>query len=136
MLRVAELIIVLDDSYAINFSGRRAPKIPETNLKAGLDLFGRNNFSLPQHHDKDDVIDIMQQLTNDAVMQEDEEDEEELKKKREKEEEEEKERNRLKKEEEMKLLVSKLEELQNPPLSNPPLEIPEYKDAYKVKQII
>ena len=37
---------------------------------------------------------------------------------------------RLKKEEEMKLLVSKLEELQSTPIP-----LPEYKDAYKVNKI-
>lgn len=41
--------------------------------------------------------------------------------------EEEDEKNRVKREDEMKLLVSKLEGL-----NGPPLEVPEYKDAYKV----
>ena len=49
---------------------------------------------------------------------------------RKKEEEEEEERKRLQREEEMKMLVSKLEDLKSP------LEVPEYKDAYKVWQFL
>lgn len=64
---------------------------------------------------------LMAELAKDA-----EEEEEEKKKK-----EEEEEMNRLKKEEEMRLLVSKLEDLKGPPL-----EIPEYKAAYKVLALI
>lgn len=99
----------------ISFSERRAPKVPVSNLRPGGGFYEKTETSEFFSDPRDKEAELMAELAKDA-------EEEEEKKKREEEE-----RSRLRKEEEMKLLVSKLEDLKGPPL-----EIPEYKDAYKV----
>ncbi|XP_003426520.1 uncharacterized protein LOC100677861 [Nasonia vitripennis] len=97
-----------------DFVERRAPKVPESNLRPGGGFYEKTETTEFFSDPRDKEAELMAELAKDA------EEEEEKKKK------EEEERSRLKKEEEMKLLVSKLEDLKGPPL-----EIPEYKDAYK-----
>ncbi|KAF7388565.1 hypothetical protein HZH68_012507 [Vespula germanica] len=97
---------------------RQPAKKPETHLKTGDNFFevteNKNNYINPRVREAQ----LMAELARD--IEEEEKEEEEKKKKREEEEEE------AKKDKEMQMLVSKLEELKSPPL-----EIPEYKDAYK-----
>ncbi|KAK2584923.1 hypothetical protein KPH14_002519 [Odynerus spinipes] len=91
---------------------RPIPRKPETHLIMGDDFFeateSMNNYVNPRVREAQ----LMAELAREV--------EEEEKKKREEEEEE------TRKDKEMQMLVSKLEELKSPPL-----EIPEYKDAYK-----
>ncbi|XP_014610015.1 PREDICTED: uncharacterized protein LOC106789947 [Polistes canadensis] len=91
---------------------------PETHLKTGNNFYdsteNKNNYINPRVREAQ----LMAELARDV---EEEEEEEEKRRKREEEEKEE-----AKKDKEMQMLVSKLEELKSPPL-----EIPEYKDAYK-----
>ncbi|KAG7205450.1 hypothetical protein KM043_007440 [Ampulex compressa] len=94
---------------------------PENHLKTGRDFFqtteSTENFVNPRVKEAQ----LMSELNKDVEKEEQEQEEEE--------EEERKRRERFEKEmrdEEMKMLVSKLEDLQGPPL-----EVPEYRDAYK-----
>ncbi|XP_015431263.1 PREDICTED: uncharacterized protein LOC107187634 [Dufourea novaeangliae] len=89
---------------------RQQPVKPEIHLKTGRDFFqsteSTENFVDPRAKEAQ----LMRELNRDV-------EEEERRQKQQKE---------KKKEEEMKMLVSKLEDLKSPPL-----EVPEYKDAYK-----
>lgn len=100
---------------------RQPAKKPETHLKTGDNFFeateNKNNYINPRVREAQ----LMAELARD--IEEEEREEEERKRKREEEE------GEGKKDKEMQMLVSKLEELKSPPL-----EIPEYKDAYKVSR--
>ncbi|XP_058803892.1 serine/arginine repetitive matrix protein 2-like isoform X2 [Phymastichus coffea] len=98
-----------------NFVERQHPKIPEANLKPGGGFYEKTEAKEFFANPRDKEAELMTELAKGAQ-------EEEERKKREEHEE----KNRAKQEEEMKLLVSKLEGLHGPPL-----EVPEYKDAYK-----
>lgn len=101
--------------YYLCIAERSQPVKPETHLKTG------NSFFQSTEH-ADNFIDChtreaqLRNESNKAI----EEKEEERRKKELKE-------KKQQKDEEMRMLVSKLEDLKGPPL-----EIPEYKDAYKV----
>ncbi|XP_043287622.1 uncharacterized protein [Venturia canescens] len=87
---------------------RRMPVLPESHLQTGGSFYdATESCRINEPVDKDD-------LKDNAL-------DEELRIRNEREEE-----KRRKKEDDMKVLVSKLEELKGPPL-----EVPEYKDAYK-----
>ncbi|XP_014488517.1 PREDICTED: uncharacterized protein LOC106751840 [Dinoponera quadriceps] len=96
---------------------RLRPTKPQTHLKAGGDFFqateSTENFVHP----------LVKQRTQAELVRDNEEEEEEEKDRRMRSLEQEEDR---KKDEEMKLLVSKLEDL-----NGRPLEVPEYRDAYK-----
>jgi len=88
---------------------------PQTHLKSGGNFFQDTESTEHFAHPR---IKQMQEALEEFG--DDEDDEEEKKRMREQEE-------KRKKDEEMKMLVSKLEDL-----NGRPLEIPEYRDAYKV----
>ena len=94
--------------------GKRTPKIPETHLKAGTDLFekAKDTITIANNHHDNEILMFNDDNSSDKNLDAIDD------------------TARLKKEEEMKLLVSKLEELQSTPIP-----LPEYKDAYKVNKI-
>lgn len=85
------------------------PVLPESHLQTGGSFYDATESSrINQPTDRDDVKEDT--LADESRTRNEREEEK-----------------RRKKEEDMKMLVSKLEELKGPPL-----EVPEYKDAYKV----
>ncbi|XP_029172783.1 uncharacterized protein LOC114941809 isoform X2 [Nylanderia fulva] len=95
-----------------NVRDRLQSKKPQTHLKAGGDFFqsteSTENFVHPRIQQEVDAKQIKDNNEEDKWIEEDDEEE------------------KRKKDEEMKMLVSKLEDL-----NGRPLEIPEYRDAYK-----
>ncbi|XP_043258873.1 uncharacterized protein LOC122401040 [Colletes gigas] len=87
---------------------RSQPVKPESHLKTGRDIFQNTESTVSFGNPRSKEAQLMSVLNNNV--------EEERRKRKE----------TKTKEEEMKMLVSKLEDLKGPPL-----EIPEYKDAYK-----
>lgn len=108
---------------AMHIADRLWSKKPQTHLKTGGDFFqateSTENFVHPR---------VKQTQQQAELVRDEEEMEEEDRRMRSLEREQEENR---KKDEEMKLLVSKLEDL-----NGRPLEIPEYRDAYKVFKTI
>ncbi|XP_051168388.1 uncharacterized protein LOC127286117 [Leptopilina boulardi] len=97
-----------------DFAGRPSLKKPESNLRAGGDFYqsteANQQFMSPRSKDVQLMAELVKDLEDkENKMRDSEKDEEKIHKK-----------------EEMKMLVSKLEDLKGPPL-----EIPEYKAAYK-----